>query len=128
MWDHEDMPVIAVIGASSDRQKFGNKALRAFRAQGHTVVPIHPTEREVEGERAYASVLDYPGPIYEATLYVPPRTGVRVMDDLAQKGIRTIWLNPGADGPDVIARARALGLEPTVACSIRAIGESPYSY
>ena len=51
------MPTIAIVGASSDRRKFGNKALRSFRAQGYTVVPIHPTETEVEGERAYARVL-----------------------------------------------------------------------
>nr|MBP8273991.1 CoA-binding protein [Acidobacteriota bacterium] len=57
------MPVIAILGASSDRSKFGNKAVRAFRAQGFTVVPINRKESEVEGEPAYASVLDYPGQI-----------------------------------------------------------------
>lgn len=122
------MPVVAVIGASSDRHKFGNKALRAFRAQGYTVIPINPHAAHVEGERAYRSVLDYPGPIDEATLYVQPDVGARIMDDIAKKGIKTVWLNPGADGPEVIARARALGLAPTVACSILGIGESPGRY
>ena len=122
------MPTVAVIGASNDRRKFGNKALRAFRAQGYTVIPINPHETEVEGERAYASVLDYPGKLDEATLYVAPRAGVRVIEDIAKKGIPTIWLNPGADGDAVIARARQLGLKPIVACSILAIGESPGRY
>src|SRR5207249_3768516 len=119
------MPVIAVIGASSDRRKFGNKALRAFRAQGFTVVPINPHESEVEGERAYPSVLDYPGAIDEATLYVPPDVGVRVVREVAQKGITMLWLNPGADAPEVVASARAAGLTPTIACSILAVGEAP---
>ena len=119
------MPIIAVIGASKDRRKFGNKALRAYRSRGFTVVPINPREPEVEGERAYASVLDYPGPIDEATVYVRPEVGVRVMDDIARKGIQTVWLNPGADGPEVIARAQQLGIRPTVACSIMGVGESP---
>jgi predicted CoA-binding protein len=122
------MATVAVIGASTDRRKFGNKALRAFRAQGHTVIPINPHATEVEGERAYASVLDYPGPIDEATMYVPPEIGERVMEDVAKKGIKTLWINPGADGPNVVARARALGLTPTIACSILGIGESPGSY
>lgn len=122
------MPTVAVIGASNDRRKFGNKALRAFRAQGYTVIPINPHETEVEGERAYASVLDYPGHLDEATLYVAPNAGVRVIEDIAKKGITTIWLNPGADGDQVIARARQLGLTPTVACSILALGESPGRY
>jgi len=122
------MPVVAIIGASNDRHKFGNKALRAFRAQGYTVVPINPREAEVEGERAYRKVTDYPGAIDEASFYVPPRIGLRVIEDVAQKGIPTVWLNPGADGPEVIGRARALGLSTHVACSILAIGDSPGRY
>jgi uncharacterized protein len=116
---------IAVVGASNDRRKFGNKAVRAFRAQGHTVVPINPREPEVEGERAYASVLDYPGTIDEATLYVPPAVGVSLLPEIARKGIRTVWLNPGADGADVVSRARELGLQSIVACSILATGDTP---
>lgn len=122
------MSVVAIIGASTNRQKFGNKALRAFRHQGHTVIPVNPRAQTIEGERAYASVLDYPGPIDEATVYVPPEIGVRVMDELARKGVPTVWLNPGADGPAVIARARQLGLTLHVACSILGIGESPSEY
>jgi uncharacterized protein len=122
------MPVVAIIGASNDRHKFGNKALRAFRAQGYTVVPINPRESTVEGERAYRTVTDYPGPIDEASFYVPPRVGLRVIEDVARKGIPVVWLNPGADGPELVARARVLGLKTQVACSIFAIGESPGRY
>jgi predicted CoA-binding protein len=117
------MPVIAVIGASCNRSKFGNKALRAFRRQGFTVVPIHPREELVEGERAFASVLDYPGHIDEAALYVPPEIGVGVVDEIARKGIPVVWLNPGADDPAVVARARRLGLEARVACSILSLDD-----
>lgn len=121
-------PVVAVIGASTDRRKFGNKALRAFRQQGYHVVPIHLTAAEVEGERAYASVLDYPGPIDEATVYLPADAGLPVLDEIAKKGIPVVWLNPGADEPQVVVRAQALGLNPRVACSILAIGDSPIRY
>lgn len=119
---------MAVIGASNNRGKFGNKALRAFVKRGYTVIPINPREAEVEGHRTYASVLDVPGKIDLATLYVPPRAGVRVVEEVARKGITEVWLNPGADSPDVIARARELGLKTTQLCSILAIGESPSDY
>lgn len=122
------MPTIAILGASSDRSKFGNKAVRAFRAQGFTVIPINPREKTVEGETAYASVLDYPGAIDEASVYLPPAIGVAAMDQLKQKGVPVVWLNPGADGPEVVARARALGLDTRVACSIIGIGDSPGRY
>ncbi len=118
---------VAVIGASKNRQKFGNRALRAFERQGFTVIPINPNESEVEGHKTYASVLDVPGAIDMATVYVPPRYGVRVIEQLAQKGVPEVWLNPGADGPEVVVRARELGLKTIQACSIIGIGESPYS-
>jgi len=119
--------VVAVIGASSNRRKFGNRALRAFRQQGYTVVPINPHETEVEGVRAYASVLDVPGAIDMASFYVPPEIGVQVIDEIARKGIAEVWLNPGAESDALIARARSLQIQPIVACSIVSIGENPYA-
>ena len=119
--------VVAVIGASRDRHKLGNRAVRAFRQQGYTVVPINPHEAEVEGLKAYASVLDVPGPIDMASLYVPPDVGERVIEEIARKEIPEVWLNPGAESDGLIARARALKIEPTVACSIVAIGQNPYA-
>jgi predicted CoA-binding protein len=118
--------VVAVIGASSNRHKFGNRAVRAFRQQGYTVVPINPHEAEVEGLTAYASVLDVPGPIDMASLYVPPHIGEQLIGDIAKKGIPEEWLNPGAESDELIARARALHIQPIVACSVVAIGENPY--
>jgi predicted CoA-binding protein len=122
------MKTVAVVGASPDRRKFGNKALRAFRDAGYRVVPINPHHTDVEGEQAYASVLDYADPIDMATVYVPPEIGEQVLDSLAQKGISEVWLNPGAESPAVIARARALGLRPIQACSIIGIGMSPSAF
>jgi predicted CoA-binding protein len=119
--------VVAVIGASSHRDKFGNRALRAYHRQGYTVVPINPHETEIEGLKAYASVLDVPGPIDMASFYVPPDIGERVIEEVARKGIPEVWLNPGADSDALIARARALSLRPIVACSIVAIGQNPYA-
>ncbi|HEY3886162.1 MAG TPA: CoA-binding protein [Vicinamibacterales bacterium] len=122
------MKTVAVIGASSNRAKFGNKALRAFDRQGYRVIPINPNESEVEGHKSFASVLDVPDQIDLATVYVQPSVGLRVMEDLAKKGIAEVWLNPGADDDAVVERARALGLNAIVACSIIGIGDSPHRY
>jgi predicted CoA-binding protein len=122
------MKTVAVVGASSNRDKFGNKALRAFEHRGYTVIPINPTEAEVEGHPAFKSVLDVPGAIDLATIYVPAPVGVRVMDDLAKKGIPEVWLNPGADDRQVVEKAQSLGLKTVRQCSIIAIGESPGRY
>jgi predicted CoA-binding protein len=119
--------VVAVIGASNDRRKFGNRALRAYRSQGYTVVPINPNESQVEGLQAYASVLDVPGNIDLASFYVQPEIGEQVIEEVARKGIEEVWLNPGADSDALIERARSLNIKPIVACSIVALGQNPYA-
>jgi uncharacterized protein len=122
------MKTVAIVGASSNRRKFGNKALRAYREAGYRVIPITPKHATVEGEPAYASVTDYPGTIDLATIYVPPEIGETLVDGLAAKGIEEIWFNPGSESDALIARARALGLRPIEACSIIGIGMSPGAF
>jgi predicted CoA-binding protein len=91
------------------------------------VIPINPNVTEVEGLQTYRSVLDVPGPIDMATFYVHPEVGEQVIADVARKGIPEVWLNPGSESDELIARAEALGIRPIVACSIIAIGQNPYS-
>ncbi len=119
---------VAVVGASSDRQKFGNKALRAFKAEGYTVIPINPNEREVEGIATYASVLHVPGTIDMATVYVQPDVAMRLLPEFEQKGIAEIWVNPGAESDELLTEARKRKLNVIAACSIIGIGRSPSSF
>jgi len=116
---------IAIIGASSNREKFGNKAVRAYLTQGYVVYPVHPKEASIEGQRAYPTVLDIPDAVEVASFYVPPKVGLAVIEQVAQKGIRTVYLNPGAESDELIHKAEALGITPIVACSILAVGMSP---
>jgi hypothetical protein len=119
---------VAVVGASRSRHKFGNKAVRAFSAAGDTVIPIHPHATEIEGKQAYRSVVDVPGPIDMATVYLPPDVAMTVLPDLKRKGIGEVWLNPGADDDAVVDEARRLGLNAIVACSIMGTGQRPSDY
>ena len=121
------MPSIAIIGASNVPSKFGNKAVRAYLRQGWKVFPINPTETEVEGLRAYARITDVPATqeIERASLYVPPAVGETLLEDIAARGIKELWVNPGAGSESLLARAQELGLEAIEACSIVDIGERP---
>ncbi|NLC59595.1 MAG: CoA-binding protein [Armatimonadetes bacterium] len=119
------MERVAIVGASSNRAKYANRAVRAYLARGFTVHPVHPRETEVEGLPTYRSVLEIPGPVDRVVLYVPPAVGLKVIEEVAQKGVKELWVSPGADSPELLARAAALGLEPTVACSLLALGEPP---
>jgi len=116
---------VAVIGASNAKEKFGNKAVRAYLRQGWTVYPVNPKEREVEGLQSYASITDIPGPVQRATLYLPAQIGLGVLESIKAKGVEELYVNPGAESEALMAKAEALGLNAIWACSIIDIGERP---
>lgn len=118
-------PTVAILGASDDRQKFGNKSVRAHLKQGYDVYPVNPRGGEIEGLKVYARLADIPVALDRVSVYLPPAVGIKVLDEVAAKGCRELWLNPGSDAPEVVNKARALGLDPIVACSIVDLGVSP---
>jgi acyl-CoA synthetase (NDP forming) len=119
---------IAIIGASANRSKYGNKALRAYLQTGETVFAINPRHSEVEGTRCYASVLDVPASIDIASFYVPAHVGLQVIEEVARKSIPRVLLNYGAESPELLQRAEELGIEATVTCSILLAGRSPAEF
>ena len=121
------MKTVAVIGASNDRAKFGNKAVRAFRQQGYTVYPVNLKETEIEGLSAYRSVRDVPVRPQMATVYLPPPVLLKILPDIAARGCDELWLNPGTESDKVLAEAERLGLNVIQACSIVGVGMSPGS-
>lgn len=122
------MKTVAVVGASTDRRKFGNKAVRAFRDAGYRVVPVNPHAGEVEGLATVASVLDIEGPVDLATVYVQPDVALHLLAEFEQKRIPEIWVNPGAESAELMAEARRRRLNVIFACSIVGIGRSPFQY
>jgi len=119
------VPSVAVIGASSARQKYGNRAVRAYLRQGWTVYPVNPNEPEVEGLKTFASITDIPGPVDRASLYVPANVGIALLDGIRQKHVSELFVNPGAESDELLEEAERLGLNAIQACSIVDIGERP---
>ena len=116
---------IAIVGASTDKTKFGNKAVRAYVEVGYDVYPVNPKEDMIEGLRVYRSLLDIPVKLDMVSLYVPPAVGMKVLDEVAKKGCGELWLNPGTESDELIEKATELKLNTICACSIVAIGVYP---
>ena len=121
------MKTVAVLGASANREKFGNKAVRAYARQGFTVYPVNPRETSIEGLTAYPSVRALPQRPHIVSVYLPPALGLASLPDIAALGCDELWLNPGADAPEVVEAAEKLGLNVIQACSIVGLGLSPHS-
>jgi predicted CoA-binding protein len=119
------MPTVAIIGASTDRNKFGNKAVRAFLRRGYTVFPVNPKETEIEGLPAFKSIAEIPERPNLVSVYLPPPVLLKVLPAIAAKGCDELWLNPRTESDEVLIAAEKLGLNIIQACSIVGIGESP---
>jgi predicted CoA-binding protein len=114
---------IAIIGASQDRNKFGNKAVRAYAHQGYDVFPVHPTADAIEGIPVYRTVLDTPVlELDRISIYLSPEASAKILEEIARKPAREVWFNPGADTPEVLAKARSLGMNVVSGCSIVDLG------
>ncbi len=116
---------VAVVGASTDRSKFGNKAVRAYDRQGWEVYPVNPQVDEIEGFQTYPSVDQIPARLDRVAVYVPPTVGVKLLPSIAAMRPGELFINPGAESMELLEEARRLGLDPILACSIVDIGESP---
>lgn len=119
------MKTIAILGASTNRSKFGNKAVRAFHQQGYTVFPVNQQESVVEGLPAYPSIAAVPVRPHLISVYLPPQVLLKLLPDIAAKGCEELWLNPGTESEAVLAEAARLQLNVIQACSIVGVGVAP---
>ena len=119
---------VAVLGASRDRRKYGNKAVRAYIESGFTVFPVNPKETTIEGLKAYPKLDAIEGPIDFVSLYVPPAVGLQMLPAIAAKKPREVWLNPGSESEEIIDTAVDLHLRTIVGCSIVTLGFSPEEF
>jgi predicted CoA-binding protein len=119
-------PTVAILGASSNRSKYGNKSIRAHLQKGYEVYPVNPKGGEIEGLKSYPSLADVPVEhLNRISVYLPPEVGETVLEDIVAKGCDELFLNPGSESDSLVEKARALGLDPIIACSIVDLGVSP---
>jgi len=101
----------AVAGASSDREKFGNKVLRSYlQADMTPVYALNPKERTVEGMRAYPDLASVPERVRALSVITPPPVTERLVEEAAEAGVELIWMQPGAASSSAVRRAEEHGL------------------
>ncbi|MEO8502892.1 MAG: CoA-binding protein [Acidobacteriota bacterium] len=122
------MKTVAILGASSDRHKFGNKSVRAHLQAGYRVFPINPKETEIEGQTAYPTLAALPEQPERVSVYLPPAIGLKLLPDIAATDAREVFFNPGAADDAIMAEAERLGVPAIDGCSIVDLGLSPADF
>lgn len=103
-------PAYGVVGASSNREKYGNRVLRCYLMNGKTAIPVNPSETEIEGIACVGSVSDLPDSVESISIITPPAVTERVVEEAIGRGIRNIWMQPGAQSRKAIERCEAAGV------------------
>lgn len=124
------MKTIAVLGASNNHRKYGNKCVRAYQHAGWKVLPVSLSGEEVEGLPSYRNLAEVREALGDDTLdrisvYLPPPVSLELLPEMAEADAEEVWFNPGAADQSVLSKAEELGVNAIPACSIVDIGLSP---
>ena len=119
---------VAILGASEQRHKFGNKSLRAHVHAGWRVIPVNPTAVTIEGLSVASALREIDHELDRISVYLPPTITLRLLPEIAAAQAREVWLNPGSADVDVLAAARELEIPIIDGCSIVDLGLSPAQF
>ncbi|MDE0071807.1 MAG: CoA-binding protein [Caldilineaceae bacterium] len=121
-------PVWAVVGASNDRAKYGNRIYLKLKQAGYRVYPVNRREQKIEGEIAYASLLDLPEPPTVVNMVVPPHEAPAVVQQAEVAGAQAIWFQPGAENAEAVQWALERGLDVVESCILVQLALRPPSF
>lgn len=99
-----------VAGASSNRQKYGNRVLRCYMQSGRQAVPINPREAQIEGVPCAADIGALPDNVKSLSMITPPAVTEQLVPQAIARGIENIWMQPGAESPAAVALCREKGV------------------
>lgn len=105
-----DATAYGVVGASVDPDKYGNKVLRCYLRNGYRAIPVNPKEKEIEGIPCVATVAELPDDVQAISVITPPRITEDIVEQAIRKGIKHIWMQPGAESPAAVARCEQSGV------------------
>lgn len=100
----------AVVGASRERFKYGNKVLRCYIQHERKVFPVNPHAEEVEGLKVYPDLKSLPEKVDGISVITPPEVSQEILRQAAALGIKNAWLQPGAESETAMQIAEKAGM------------------
>ena len=99
-----------VVGASINKEKFGNKVLCCYIKHNKPVVPVNPVESTIEGLACVKNVADLPNDVKSISVITPPVITEKIVDEAIKKDIPNIWMQPGAQSELAIQKCKNHGI------------------
>ncbi len=109
---------VAVLGASTNEERYSFKAVQMLQEYGHQPIPVHPKGHVVDGITAAKSLGEIEGPVDTLTLYVNAKISSASHADILGMKPRRVIFNPGAENADLAEKLKSEGIEPVIACTL----------
>jgi len=106
-----DQKRFAVVGATDNPEKYGNRIVKNLRGRGYEVYPVNPKLEEVEGLKCYPSIAEIPVRVDVVDFVVPPKATEEILKQCKNLGLDRIWLQPGSESETAIAFCEANNLK-----------------
>lgn len=109
---------VAVLGASTNPERYSYKAVKTLADAGHAVFPVHPSERPIDGVKCYSSLSEIGEPLDTITVYLSEQNSTPLIDQIVKMGPRRVILNPGAENNELKHRCEAADIQVQEACTL----------
>jgi hypothetical protein len=106
----KSVKTIAVVGFSPKPGRASNAIARRMQQFGFRIIPVRPGISEGLGEKAYPDLASVPDAIDLANVFRSGKYVPQVLDQCLRLGIRSIWMQEGAEHEQSAERARAAGM------------------
>ena len=101
----------AVVGSFRNESKFAYKILIDLMKKGHEVFPVNPHMSEVDGKTCYETISDIPYSVDVVNIVTPPAVTEDILKECLRKGIKRVWLQPGAESKGAITFCKQNGID-----------------
>lgn len=103
--------VYAVVGASNNPEKYGNRVLKDLKEAGYQVIPINPHEEMIEGLKVFPSLRTVGTSLDVVITVVPPSITETIVKEAHELGIKKIWMQPGSESDTAVRFCEENGIE-----------------
>lgn len=111
----------AVVGATTDKERYGYKIYKELKDAGYKVYPISPKYDEIDGDKAYKSIRNLPEKPEVVDFVVNPKIGIGIVKECINLGVKNIWLQPGTVSDEILTLAKEKGINVVEACVLVAL-------
>jgi len=103
--------IFAVVGASTNPEKYGNKVFKELKDAGYRTYPVNPNCVELYGEKCYPNLHSLPELPDIVDIVVPPNITEKIVKECKKLGIKKVWMQPGSESEKAIKFCQRNGIE-----------------